>query len=347
MNTPVLRFLSLLLLSSLLSGLQGCTAMGTQTLPFDVLNKKYTDDSSRYMDVNGLTIHYRIEGNGPPLVLLHGVGSSLHTWDQWVEQLKGKYQVIRLDLPGFGLTGPDVAPNSESATYMVEMLNRFTEKLGLERFFIAGNSLGGYYAWNYALKYPEKLYKMVLMSSAGYAQDMPFWLGFASFPGVHWISPHMMPRYLLNKTVESAYSDDEMVTDQIKQRYFDLSQRAGNRESYVKHFLRLRELSDDDSQGDRVKDVMVPTLLMWGEHDEWIPIDVMRLFHRDLPYSEYLVYEGIGHLPMEEIPVQSARDANNFFMAELRKSKSHPQETNIKFYDSQNYQFHMGSSEEP
>jgi len=343
MNTAFTRLLSLLLL---VSGLYGCTAMGTKTLPFDVLSKKYANDSSKYMDVNGLTLHYRDEGNGPPLLLLHGVGSSLHTWDEWVEQLKGKYRVIRLDMPGFGLTGPDVAPNSETPAYMVDILNRFTTKLGLERFFIAGNSLGGYYAWNFALKYPEKLYKMVLMSSTGYAQDMPFWLGFASFPGIHWISPHMMPKYLLNKTVYSAYADEDLVTDEIKQRYFDLSMRAGNRESYVKHFLHFKELAYDDSVGDQVKDVLVPTLLMWGDQDEWIPLSVMRLFHRDLPYSESLVYEGIGHLPMEEVPVQSARDANNFFMAELRKDKQHPQETQIKFYDSQNYNFHMGDNSE-
>jgi len=73
---------------------------------------------------------------------------------------------------------------------------------------------------------------------------------------------------------------------------------------------------------------------------------VMRLFHRDLPYSEYLTYEGIGHLPMEELAVQSARDVNNFFMSEIRKVKKHPQETDIKFYDNQNYNFHMGQNEE-
>lgn len=343
MNTPLFSFVSALLALMILSG---CTSMGTSTIPYQQLSKKYTDDTSKYIDVNGLTIHYQIEGNGPPLVLLHGVSSSLHTWDDWSKELKDRYQVIRLDLPGFGLTGPDVAPNSETAAYMVDMINQFTSKLGLERFFLVGNSLGGYYAWNYALKYPEKLYKMVLMSSAGYAQDLPFWMGVASFPGIHWISPHMMPRYIVNKTIESAYADEDMITDKVRQRYFDLTQRAGNRESYVRHFLQLREIADDETHGYQIKDVVVPTLLMWGENDEWIPLDVMRLFHRDLPYSEYLVYEGIGHLPMEEVPVQSARDAHNFFMSELRKSKVHPQESNIKFYDSQKYKFHMGANEE-
>jgi pimeloyl-ACP methyl ester carboxylesterase len=339
-------FIRILGLCLIISGLAGCTAMGTSTIAYDGLHKKYTNEASRYMDVNGLTIHYRDEGSGPPVLLLHGVASSLHTWDSWANELKSKYRVIRLDLPGFGLTGPDNHPNAESAEYMVQTLDAFVNKLGLERFFLVGNSLGGYYAWNYAAKYPHKLYKMVLMSATGYPQDMPFWLGLASFPGLHWITPYMMPRYLVHKSVESAYFDEELATDKIKRRYFDLTQRRGNRESYIRHFRAMREKIDDDSMGEQVKDVVVPTLLMWGAEDDWIPLDVMRLFHRDLPYSEYVVYEGVGHLPMEEVPVQSARDTNNFFMSELRKVKNHPQESEIKFYDSQKYQFHMGSTDD-
>lgn len=328
--------------------LYGCTVMGTATVPYDLLAKKYTDSSSQYMDINGLTVHYRIEGKGPPLLLLHGVASSLHTWDPWVEQLKDKYQVIRLDMPGFGLTGPDVDPNSysEDSDYMVEVLNTFTEKLGLKRFFLVGNSLGGYYAWNYAAKYPAKLYKMILMSATGYPQDMPFWLGVASFPGIHWITPHMMPKYLVNKTIYSAYENEGVVTDEVKERYFDMLQRRGNRESYVQHFVNMRDMTNDDTLGEQVKDVVVPTLLMWGAEDKWIPLNVMRHFHRDLPYSEYLVYEAVGHLPMEEIPVQSARDANNFFMSELKQPSEHSQESEIKFYDAKKDQFNSNSNQQ-
>ena len=346
MMRATIRTTTLLLLSLTLFG---CTALGTQTVPYDQLSKKYTNSSSRYMDVNGLTIHYRDEGQGPPLLLLHGVASSLHTWDDWTAQLKGSYRVIRMDLPGFGLTGPDANPDSvtaDYADYMVNIIDRFTQQLGLDRFFMAGSSLGGYYAWNYAHTHPQKLYKLALVGATGYAQDMPSWLGFASFPGIHWITPHMMPKFMVNQTVKSAYADSDFPTDEVKQRYFDLTQRRGNRQSYIKHFRQLREMSSDDSLGEKVKEIQVPTLLMWGEDDSWIPLDVMRLFHRDLPYSEYLTYEGIGHLPMEELAVQSARDVNNFFMSEIRKVKKHPQETDIKFYDNQNYNFHMGQNEE-
>lgn len=314
-------------------GLYGCTSMGTQTLSYEVLSKKYTNETSQYLDVNGLTIHYQVEGSGPLLILLHGVASSLHTWDGWVESLKSHYRIYRLDLPGFGLTGPDSAPNRTSVEYMTNMLDGFVSKLGLERFFLVGSSLGGFYAWNYAAEYPEKLYKMVLMNAAGYPQDMPFWLGVASFPGVHWLSPYMMPRFMLDWSIESAYADPDQIEESTKQRYFDLSQRRGNRASYVEHFRQLRKMSDEAGYSNNVKDVLVPTLLMWGDKDEWIPLDVMTEFHRDLAYSEYIIYEGVGHLPMEEIPVQSARDADHFFMSELQQVMNHPQENAIKFYD--------------
>ena len=329
-----------------LSLLAGCSSMGYKTEPYQQLSKKYTNSESQYMDVDGMTIHYRDEGAGPPLLLLHGVASSLHTWDDWVEELTKHYRVIRLDLPGFGLTGADPATHDYNVEYLVEKVDRFMSQLGVHKFFVAGNSLGGYVAWNYARQYPQKLYKMVLMDAAGYPQDMPFWIGFAAWPVVNWITPHMMPKFVVNWTVESAYEDEDKLTDETRERYYDLTHREGNRRSYVENFKMLSEKVGDPTVGEGVKDVIIPTLLMWGEKDSWVPLDVMRQFHRDLAYSEYIVYEGVGHLPMEELPVQSARDANNFFMAELRKVETHPQEDTIKFYEKKQDEFEMGQNDD-
>ncbi|QIZ84808.1 alpha/beta hydrolase [Bermanella marisrubri] len=328
-----LNSLRLISIASLILWLSGCTAMGTATLPYDQLAKKYTNSESQYIEVNGLTIHYRDEGSGPPLLLLHGVASSLHTWDAWTNQLKNKYRVIRIDMPGFGLTGPDSVSDAQTPEYMNRVINGLVDQLGIQRFFLVGSSLGGYFAWNYAAAYPERLYKMALLSPVGYPQDMPFWLGFASFPGLHWITPTMMPRFLVHWTAESAYADEDKLDESVKQRYFDFTQRRGNRESYVQHFLQFRELAHGEDKPQKVKDVLTPTLLMWGAQDDWIPLDVMREFYRDLSYSDYIVYEGVGHLPMEELPLQTARDVDHFFMDELRKVDNHPQETAIKYYD--------------
>lgn len=326
-----------LVMFALLVCVTGCTYMGTRTIPYNELAKKYATDHSDYIDIDGLVIHYSDEGSGPPLLLLHGVASSLQTWDGWAKELKGKYRIIRLDLPGFGLTGFDHGGSDYDLNYMLEKVNRFTEEMGLSKFFIAGNSLGGYIAWNFAERYPHKIYKMALVDAAGYPQDMPFWVGLGGLPVISTITEYMMPKPLVNWTINSAYGDKSKITDAVRQRYFDMTQRAGNRKSYIEVFRATRQQSKNPAQGENVKNVIVPTLLMWGEKDTWIPLDIMRKFQRDLPYSDFIVYEGVGHLPMEELPVQTARDADNFFMSELKTPMQHAEESNIKYYDGGNY----------
>ena len=348
MKTPLCLLFKLptLIVALLSLFISGCASMGMSTKPYQELANQYANSTSKYLDVDGLTIHYQEEGSGPPLLLIHGVASSLHTWDGWVAQLKDRYRVIRLDLPGFGLTGPDPAMVDQEITeqYMVEKIQGFMQGLGVQKFFIAGNSLGGYIAWNYAKQYPQNLYKMILLDSAGYPQDMPFWIGFASWPIISWVSPYVMPQYMVNWTIESAYADEDKLTDDVRQRYFDLTLREGNRKSYIEHFKMLRYKAGDEQLGAGVKDVIVPTLLMWGDQDEWIPLEIMERFHADLPYSEYIVYEGVGHVPMEELPIQTARDADNFFMSELKSAQAHPQEDGIKFYDGSTLQYGLDQS---
>ena len=124
-----------------------CTTMGATTIPMEELKKKYAYENSKFITVDGLKVHYIDEGEGPVLLLLHGVCASLHTWDGWVKELKGSYRIIRFDNMGFGLTGPAVKPEYTIKRY-VKFLNSFTTALKLKRFSIAGNSLGGYISWN-------------------------------------------------------------------------------------------------------------------------------------------------------------------------------------------------------
>ncbi|MDB4976969.1 MAG: alpha/beta hydrolase fold, partial [Myxococcaceae bacterium] len=94
---------------------------------------KYESESSRYVEVDGKRFHYRIEGSGPTLILLHGVMASLHTWDGWVEQLASSYRIIRLDLPGFGLSDPLTSPDHYSPEHSIEMFDKLRAAFGIER----------------------------------------------------------------------------------------------------------------------------------------------------------------------------------------------------------------------
>lgn len=293
--------------------LHGCTSMGISAQPLAELTEKYTNETSKFMAVDDLVIHYQDEGTGPTLVLLHGVASSLHTWDDWVKRLSPHYRILRIDMPGHGLTGNDPTVERYQIAYMVDKLEKFLNKLSVDDVYLAGNSLGGYIAWNYALHRPDRVKKMVLLDAAGFPQDMPFIMNFAALPVIGEMSAFMMPKFIVNMNIDAAYGDDDKVRDSLTQRYFDLTMRQGNREALINVFRTMKEQSKNPHLGDRVKEIKTPTLLMWGDQDEWVPLEVLRQFEQALPNSQTIVYEGVGHMPMEELPVQTSRDAHGFF----------------------------------
>lgn len=292
--------------------LTGCASMGVGSRPANELTLNYTNEHSRFVNIDGLNIHYRDEGQGPVLVLLHGVASSLHTWDGWVKQLQPHYRIIRLDLPGHGLTGPDATRKRYDIDYMVDKLNKFLNRLQIDQAYLAGNSLGGYISWNYAVQHPQRVSKLILLDSAGYPQDLPFIMSFAAWPLIGEMSQLMMPRFMVGMNIRAAYGDDSKVNKELVRRYHDLTLNKGNRKALVQVFRTMKEQSRNPHLGAAVSRINLPVLLMWGEEDNWVPLSIMEQFRRDLPQVSVVTYEGVGHMPMEELPVQSARDARIF-----------------------------------
>ncbi|MCP4136446.1 MAG: alpha/beta hydrolase [bacterium] len=291
--------------------------MGTTTISMTELKQKYAGENSKFIEVQGMKIHYRDQGKGPVLVLLHGVCASLHTWDGWVDELKDHYRIIRLDIPGFGLTGPAKDSKSYTRDGSVWMVNEFVKALNLKKFHIAGNSLGGYIAWNYTLEYPKKVNKLILIDSVGYKQTMPWLLKVASNPVLRPMVRHMMPRYFMHQAVEEVFGDKSKVTDKLKDRYFELAMREGNTGSYVDVFTIMRELSDKEEISTGIKNIQHPTLVMWGGKDEWIPYKYFKNWKKDIPNGLFITYTNAGHTPMEEIPAMTAGDAHKFLSGKI------------------------------
>lgn len=288
-------------------------------LPAEEVRARYgSDPASRFTGVMGMQVHYRDEGlrdDSIPLVLVHGLSSSLHTWDSIVPLLSGKERIIRMDLPGFGLTGAD-----PRQTYSLENYDRFLDsfltKLGVEKYIMAGNSLGGAISWNQSLAYPEKVRGLILINAAGYPRkDEKGSIGFklAGTPVIGDLLTKLTPRILIKKSLENVYYDHSRITPALTDRYHDLLRREGNRQALLR-FFKARKQADPK----RIPEISVPTLIIWGRHDRLISVDNAQAFHKDIRGSRMVIFEDAGHVPMEERPGETL-DAMMPFLQEFRK----------------------------
>jgi len=269
---------------------------------------KYTTDASRFLVVDSLLIHYRDEGEGEPLLLLHGTFSSLHTFNEWNKHLKKHYRVIRLDLMGFGLTGANENGDYSAANHC-RVLKRFLQILKIERCHVAGNSLGGLLAWEFTVRNPQIVDKLVLIDAAGFMEEenlpLPFRLARAPLAGR--VIKYVVRKELLKQFVKQVYFNQEKVTEQLINRYYDLFTRDGNTDA----FLNLANQPYNDSS-ENLKTIQNPTLIMWGREDVWIPVHNARRFHQLIKNSILKIYPEVGHVPMEEIPEETALDLIEF-----------------------------------
>jgi pimeloyl-ACP methyl ester carboxylesterase len=296
----------------------GFARLGFGALPLERLKARYGNaaSGSRYIELDGFNLHYRDEGRRDKsvLVLIHGVVASLHTWDDWLPAFAANYRVIRFDVPGFGLTGP--APDGVySAERMIKVVGLLLDYLGVSKASIAGNSLGGYIAWNFALAQPQRVEKLVLIDPAGYPMHkVPWMIASAALPGATVAMPLWMPRALIAQGIKEVYGEPARIKPGVVDRYNDLTRRPGNRRAMMDIFRVLLKVNKQELHAtpERVAQIQAPTLLLWGERDRWISPTHVPLWQRDLPGIQVKTYPGVGHIPMEEIPQQSAADALRF-----------------------------------
>ena len=270
-------------------------------IPLEILIRKYANIESKFVQIDGMSVHYRDEGNQNdtiPVILIHGTGASLHTWEGWVRELKPEHRVIRLDLPAYGLTGPN--PTGDySQDFYTEFINHFMTELRIKKCILGGNSLGGAITWVYALKYPEKVKKMILVDAGGYpmqSKSVPIAFQIARIPVIKNLFKYVTPRSIVEKSVMNVYAQKEKVTPELIDRYFELSLRTGNREAFLNR-INQNILTDNYL---KIKTLQMPTLIIWGDKDLLIPLDVAEKFHRDLPNDTLVVFKNLGHTPMEE-----------------------------------------------
>jgi pimeloyl-ACP methyl ester carboxylesterase len=282
--------------------------------PVDELAARWATPPSQFIHLEGMQVHMRDEGRRDdpvPVLLLHGTSSSLHTWDGWTRGLSPGERVIRVDLPGFGLTGPFPHDDYSIERY-VEFIAALLDSLALDSVVIAGNSFGGQVAWATAVEMPERVEALVLVDAAGYPftpESVPLAFQLARYPALRPVIERLLPRRVIRASLRNVYGDPAQVDAALVERYYELALREGNRRALG---LRFAHLMPSDEQARRIRNIRQPTLILWGGRDRLIPLESAHRFARDIPGSRLVIFEALGHVPHEEAPIETVGVVRDF-----------------------------------
>ncbi|MFU8813379.1 MAG: alpha/beta fold hydrolase [Balneolaceae bacterium] len=307
----------------------------------DTLHERYTDDASTLMSIDGMEVHVNDVGSGPTLLMLHGMFASLHTWDAWADAFHDEYRVVRVDLPGFGLTGPH--PDGDySLRASMHLLESIRDELQIDRWTVIGNSMGAGLALSYAQLFPDHTDGIVLFNG-GRLLSLPTRADRESTgqppateerrtaearpsrvlqalgnPVLRKMLSVMTPKFLISSALGEVYGNAERLQPETVTRYYQLLRREGNRQAYLSRTQgSTREPAELPPLPEPVgiSESAIPVLILWGELDSWIPVHRGRQLHNAIPHSELILYPDLGHVPMEEDPARTIADVRRFLEA--------------------------------
>jgi pimeloyl-ACP methyl ester carboxylesterase len=289
-------------------------------IPYSTLKAKYATPASRFVTLpDGVTVHYRDQGkaDAPPIVMVHGFAANLDAWEPWVARLGNDHRIITLDLPAHGLTTVP-AGYQVSTEGQVEVVDQLTTLLHAGRFVLAGNSMGGGVAWNYAVAHPERVTALVLVDSAGMPpapkadgkkrEGPPAIFVIMRNPVGRAILRKIDPAPLAEKGLKQAYIDEKLVTPALVDRYVELARAPGHRDLLLNGQGRPRK----PATAATFQAIHAPTLVMHGEADTVIAVEAGKALTAAIPGARLILYPGVGHVPMEQIPDRSASDVRAF-----------------------------------
>lgn len=272
----------------------------TPDLPRETVAARFVAPGDRFVDVEGVNFHVREEGpeGAPLLVLIHGNASMLQSWDGWAGDLAKDYRVIRFDLAGHGMTGPDPA-GTYSPERDVVLLSGLLDKLGVAKAVLIGNSLGGQIAWNFAVGNPDRVEKLVLVSPGGYPRPGFDYDQKPVLSNTTKALPFTLKRPAVKQVIGSLYGDPARFSETMLDNYYLSWLAPGVRKAQVARLSNYVLQPPDD----RLRSIQAPVLLIWGEKDWLVPFasDPAR-FLAALPHARLVSFPGLGHMAQEEDP---------------------------------------------
>ena len=279
------------------------------------LREKYADDGSRFVTVDGADIHYRDEGQGPVVVLLHASYFNLLAWDQVTEALVGGNRVIRFDFPNVGLSGPETKEPPGGRFNLIErnvdILGGLAEALDLDQFALVATSSGGSVGFRYASRFPERVTRLVLINSAGMPRTARTDPNRARAETAQWDDMPVRPREFWEFTVNQNFPSDADAPGWLIDLAYDINRRAETT-PVSKYFF---ETGDPQAILSAIK---APTLILWGKANTVVMHlegDVIEHWMTSAP-TFLKKYEGLGHYPYIESPERVIPDIARFLAGE-------------------------------
>jgi pimeloyl-ACP methyl ester carboxylesterase len=280
------------------------------------MKRRYASPHSHFVNWRGAEIHYEDEGNGIPLIMIHGYGGSYRNFDKIAALLKDDFRVIRVDLPGFGLS--DFPAVDENNTDLLQLYRDYMtfilDTLQLDSAYLMGNSMGGWMAWETAVENPQRIKKLVLMCSAGYEMEKVSENAAALMKKgglMETLFMKGMPEYMSWNGAKKCWHDDSRINPADVKVNNDMWNRDGNI-----HAAFLLAGSGQFPDTVRITRVSCPTLIVGGKEDEIIPYTHAYKFQRDIKNSRLIIYENCGHVPM----IENARQLKEDFVQFVKSS---------------------------
>jgi len=281
----------------------------------DEMISKYGAEQAKFVQMaGGANIHYRDQGpkDAPAIIMIHGMSSHLQTWEPLIAEMGDSYRILSLDLPGFGITGPNPTGEYGPKVYTEAVLT-VMDTAGVEKAVIAGNSMGGWTAWRMGLTHPNRIHGLVLLDPWGAPgageEKSNFAFKLMASPVGKALMPHFTPRAIVKQSVLQTVERDEIVTEEMVDRYYELTRFPGNRQAA----LDAMESSNDLSTWSDIHKLEMPILILWGREDQLIDVSRSEQFAAELEGEKIIIYDNVGHLPMEEVPVDVARDIKHWW----------------------------------
>ena len=293
-------------------------AAGTRVLPLPQIIAKYADADSHFIEIDDVRLHYKDQGAGPAVLLIHGSSGDLGDFDGWMSTLLAQHwRVVRIDLPGFGLSGP--VPNGNySIDHMQSLIDGLMDELGIERFALVGTSYGGPVAFRYAATRTDRVTGLVIMNSAGVEfgkQDVDAKTGEKKFYAAS--VSDTVSRDATALAIRRAFTDPSRISDAWIDRKVDFSNIVGrDREGALAIDQYVR------GNPERVlAHVRASVLVFWGGANKALSQETADRFLAALTHAAYrekAVQPGGGHMMHVEMPEPTVATVAKFLQKRVR-----------------------------